>query len=368
MAFQHNVYDGFEIFSKPRLYALYTSGTPNSNYPGTFGKTIEPIVFETQDPLYGGRGDKLIIDGEPWTLLRVDHATMNVTHGDAYLDPMARNTDIWMYVVTVSDGTAERYFGIPLDNSQNPLKDLAGNTLTGTHFYIWVYYDAGYIDLRQGARDDDVKMGAVCFASGSMIETASGPRPVQSLRVGDLVVTRDNGVQPVRWIGGRLLRTTDLEAAPNLLPVRIAAGALGPGCPAQDLTVSPQHRVLLRSPIAARMAGSAEVLVAAVQLVGMPGITRCSATGGVSYWHLMFDRHEIVFANGAESESLYLGKMALQALSPSARAELRAIFPDLMREAEGDPRPLARPVMRGAALKKMLERQVRHSKPLVAAG
>lgn len=368
MAFQHNVYDGFEIFARPRSGMAYTSGPTDSRFVATFGKTIEPLIFKTQYQQSGIRGDKVVIEGETWTLHRSEMAYVNVMHGNPYVDPYAPYTDMSLYMVTVTNGTTQRYFGIQADFNHKSLTDAAGNVLTGTHLEIMTLFDAGHLDFAQVSRDDDFKMGAVCFASGSMIETASGPRPVQSLRVGDLVMTRDHGMQPLRWIGGRLLRTADLEAAPNLLPVRILAGALGAGCPAQDLTVSPQHRMLLRSPIAARMAGSDEVLVPAVQLVGMPGITRCTAKGGVGYWHLMFDRHEIVFANGAESESLYLGKMAVKALSPSARAELRAIFPDLMREAEGDPRPLARPIMRGAPLKKMLERQTRHGKPLVAAG
>ena len=376
MAFQTVAYDMFALYGKPYRDAYFTSETPSVRYPLGLGPVIEPILFETRNKGLIVKGDTAIIDGTSWTITGMSEGTAGCTSGDSYINPYAPYARLDFGFMTLSDGTAERYLGVPYDYNMSALVDAEGNVAPLTHFWLENLIDIGHVYSSQVATDNDFRTGAtggtvggaVCFAAGSMIETARGPRPVQSLRPGDLVMTRDNGLQPLRWIGGRLLGAAELAAAPNLLPVRIAAGALGPGCPAQDLTVSPQHRVLLRSPIAARMAGSAEVLVAAVQLVGMPGITRCGAKGGVGYWHLMFDRHEIVFANGAESESLYLGRMALQALSPSARAELRALFPDLMRGAEGDPRPLARPVMRGAPVRKLLERQLRHGKPLVAAG
>lgn len=113
------------------------------------------------------------------------------------------------------------------------------------------------------------------------------------------------------------------------------------------------------------MTGQAEVLVAAVHLVGLPGVERIAAPGGVGYWHLMFDAHEIVFANGAEAESLYLGPMARQALPHEALAEIAAIFPGLLDEGAATPPP-ARPMLRGAQSRRLVERQVKNRKPLVA--
>ncbi|MEZ5722502.1 MAG: Hint domain-containing protein [Paracoccaceae bacterium] len=109
--------------------------------------------------------------------------------------------------------------------------------------------------------------GIVCFARGTHILTPAGERPVERLRVGDEVVTADNGVQTIRWIGSRRV-----ARSPALQPIRIAAGALGSGLPRRTLYVSPQHRLLLRSRVVARMTGSWEVLVAAKKLTGMPGI------------------------------------------------------------------------------------------------
>ncbi|HHY01552.1 MAG TPA: Hint domain-containing protein [Paracoccus sp.] len=213
----------------------------------------------------------------------------------------------------------------------------------------------------------DVKTDVVCFTTGTLIDTDRGPRPVHLLRVGDMIRTRDHGMQPLRWLGGRQLSQSELAGQSRLHPIRVAAGALGPGMPARDLMVSPQHRLLVRSTIAERMTGAPEVLIAAVHLLGHPGIERVE-TDSVGYWHLMFYRHEIVFAEGAEAESLHLGPMALSGLSDDALAELRALFPDLVQAGiAGEPAPTCRPIMRGKPVKKLIERQLRNFKPLVAA-
>ncbi|WP_353143118.1 Hint domain-containing protein, partial [Paracoccus sp. (in: a-proteobacteria)] len=89
----------------------------------------------------------------------------------------------------------------------------------------------------------------MCFIAGTLILTADGEVPIEQIGVGDLVQTRDNGLQPVRWIGSQKLGAAELAAMPKLQPIRVKAGALGPDAPRQDLLVSPQHRVLVRSKI-----------------------------------------------------------------------------------------------------------------------
>lgn len=97
----------------------------------------------------------------------------------------------------------------------------------------------------------------------------------------------DNGYQPVRWIGARQLTAAELADGPHLRPIRIRAGALGAGYPETDLTVSPQHRILLRSKVAQRMFGTSEVLVAAKQLLAVTGVDICNDAQGVEYWHFL---------------------------------------------------------------------------------
>lgn len=174
-----------------------------------------------------------------------------------------------------------------------------------------------------------------CFTSGTEILTDCGPVKVEDLQPGDRVLTMDSGFQPLRWITSRRVGPEVLAAHPEFAPVRIAADALGAGLPATDLTVSPQHRVLIRSRLTERMFADREMLVAAKHLVGCPGITRVAGTAPVTYWHLLLDRHEVVFSNGAPTETLFTGAEALRSIAPEARAEMLALFPDCVAQAAG---------------------------------
>ena len=167
-----------------------------------------------------------------------------------------------------------------------------------------------------------------CFTTGSMVLTAQGKVAVENLEVGDLVLTRDNGFQPIRWIGRRDLSAAELAAAPQFNPVRIAQGALGRDLPERDMQVSPQHRMLINTPRAELLFGEPEVLAAALHLIGMPGITR-GAPGRISYFHILFDEHQLVCADGAWSESFQPGQHSLAGLEARQRQEIYALFPEL---------------------------------------
>lgn len=202
-----------------------------------------------------------------------------------------------------------------------------------------------------------------CFTSGTLIRTATGERPVEDIRVGDLVMTRDNGFQAVRWTGARPVTAPEIAANPALAPVRIAAGALGPGLPAQDLLVSQQHRVLVRSAIATRMFGAQELLVAAKHLTEVEGIDILTDAPGVTYVHLMFEAHEILVSNGAETESLYPGPQALLALGDAAH-EIFTLFPQLREAVETFPG--ARPFVVGKKARQLAARHAANQKPLAS--
>lgn len=204
----------------------------------------------------------------------------------------------------------------------------------------------------------------ICFTRGTQIETDRGAIPVELLAQGDLIATRDHGLQPLRWIGSRRIDAARLARSPHLRPIRIRAGALGRGMPAQDLLVSPQHRILVKSGVAARMFGTDEVLVAAKQLLQMPGIDIAEPGQEVEYFHLLLDRHEIVTANGAESETLFTGPEAIKAISKDAAHEIFEIFPEL-RDRDYDAIP-ARPLAPGRMGRKLAVRHAQNHKPLVS--
>ncbi|WP_022706546.1 Hint domain-containing protein [Paracoccus zeaxanthinifaciens] len=197
-----------------------------------------------------------------------------------------------------------------------------------------------------------------CLTRGTMLRTPAGEVAVETLRPGDLVETLDDGPQPLRLMLSRRIGPVELARHDDLRPVRIAADAMAPGQPAADLHVSPQHRMLVRSRVAARMFGGPEVLVAARKLTELPGIDSDERATEVEYFHLVFDDHQVVFANGAPTESFYPGPMGLAALSPEARAEFEAVFPDF-----GGMRP-ARPIPPGGRQRGLVRRHARNGRPL----
>lgn len=202
-----------------------------------------------------------------------------------------------------------------------------------------------------------------CFTPGALIDTPHGPRPIETLAPGDLVNTRDAGPQKLRMIPTRHLSPETLAARPNLRPIRIAADSLAPGLPAQDLLVSPQHRILANSAIVQRMFNCTEVLIAATALTRLPGIMIDNSTRAITYMHLIFDKHEIVTANGLPSESFYCGPYAVKAMPPDARRELYALFPELMEDAPlPDP---ARPIASGPIRRNLLRRHLKNDRALL---
>jgi len=178
--------------------------------------------------------------------------------------------------------------------------------------------------------DGDVFTMPVCLTEGTEILTSDGPRLIETLRPGQLVETADNGAQPLRWIGRNRFTRAHFDSDPTHRPIRIEAGALAPGIPAATLVVSPQHRVLISSEVAEQFFESREVLIPAKKLLGLPKVSVDTDCEEVTYMHLAFDAHEVIYAEGAPVESLLAGPMALQALPKDQVQELNAIFPGLL--------------------------------------
>jgi hypothetical protein len=160
----------------------------------------------------------------------------------------------------------------------------------------------------------------LCFGPGTRIDTPLGPVPVEQLCAGMMVRTLDHGAQPLR-----LLASSRTRAEGSMAPVVIAKGALGNR---RELILSPQHRVLLQGTAAELLFGEPELLVPAVALVGTPGVTRREG-GTIDYYHLVFDRHEIVFAEGVAAESLLVGEGSLARMPAALRREVLALFPGI---------------------------------------
>jgi len=191
-----------------------------------------------------------------------------------------------------------------------------------------------------------------CFTLGTLIATEGGTRPVEALRPGDRVLTRDDGAQPIRWLGVRALEPAELAQSRDLVPVTIRAGALGNDLPGRDLTVSPNHRVLIAGGRSALYYHEREVLVAAKHLVDGRGV-RWATPLGATYLHFMFDRHQAVLSNGAWTESFQPDDRSLKGIGKAQRAEILALFPDLAKVAGRDAYVAARPVLSGAEIRRL---------------
>ena len=218
----------------------------------------------------------------------------------------------------------------------------------------------------QAAQASDDQSFVPCFTAGTGIRTARGEIPVEQLRPDDWVETLDNGLRPVVWIGRNRLGPAQLAAAPHLNPVYIAAGALGDGYPVRDLILSPQHRILLRSAVAQRMFGEKEVMVPCLRACGLPGIQQFSPRLGVHYYHFLCEDHQLVWAQGAPSESLYLGPQSLRGLGEAARRELSELLPGALSAARARRvRPARFLPAKGKQIARLMQRHGWNDRPLL---
>lgn len=176
-----------------------------------------------------------------------------------------------------------------------------------------------------------------CFVAGTMIQTADGLRAVETLTPGDMVMTRDDGLQPVRWIGQRTVAATG-----KLAPIRIEANVLGTH---GALMLSPLHRVLIKDAVAELLFGEDEVLVAARDLVNDRTI-RPVEGGEVTYVHVMFDQHQVIYSEGLATESFLPGPQTTKSFEAEIVEEISTIFPELNVQTGEGYGPAARPLLK----------------------
>ncbi len=201
---------------------------------------------------------------------------------------------------------------------------------------LWVVRTA--VDRTHSGAGAATAGGVICFTPGTRIETPQGPRLIESLMPGDSILTRDNGAQAILWSGHRRMTGARLYAMPHLRPIRFRAGALGIDRPDSDLIVSPQHRMLIRGRAAQALFNTDEVLVKAEDLVNDVNIAVDHALREVTYIHILLEQHNIVWANGMETESFHPSNTALDTIELVQRNRLMAVLPEAERNpaAYGD--------------------------------
>jgi len=146
------------------------------------------------------------------------------------------------------------------------------------------------------------------------------------------VQTKDNGAEMIQWVGSRRMSGARLFAMPRLRPIRIRAGALGIERPDEELLVSPGHRMLVRGEVAKALFNTPEVLVSARHLINHGTITVDMAVREVTYIHLMMSQHQILWANGVETESFHPASADLSTLAQADRTRLLEFNPSLEHE------------------------------------
>lgn len=290
-----------------------------------------------EDSLVAGGGDDSLEGGDGMDSLVAGTGTDTLSGGN--------NSDLFTF-----DGAGDHIIvgGEDADGTDIDVIDLSGIdarvTQTGAESGTIEFLDSSGAVINTATYSEIEQV--ICFTPQTLIMTPKGPKPAGSLRVGDSVVTRDNGAQPLHWIGHKELELPRLIANPDLAPVTIRAGALGQGLPERDLTISPNHRVLLLGEMNRILFDTPEVLVAAKHLVGRPGITQ-SVPNSVQYVHLLCEDHEVLLSNGMWSESFQPAEHALRGVESEQRDELFAIFPELKSREGIDAYQAARLSLRG---------------------
>ncbi|MCB2130784.1 MAG: Hint domain-containing protein [Rhodobacteraceae bacterium] len=162
--------------------------------------------------------------------------------------------------------------------------------------------------------------GLTCFAEGTLIDTESGPVAVEHLTLDSLVRTEDGGSALPLWIG-----SFELGSRKEGIAIRIEKGALGPNLPYRDLVVTRQHRMVIGTPGAQRPAGASEVLVPAAKMLKIPGVDIAKVAPTTRFYHILFERHEVIRANGAKTESFYPGREALRMVGTETARHIQTL-------------------------------------------
>ncbi len=165
----------------------------------------------------------------------------------------------------------------------------ASNAHETLHFSGSVFAATDFLVHSDGGAGTDV---VACFCAGTRITTPSGEIAVECLRIGDPVTTRSGIAKPVKWIGRRRYSAAQLTAATQLCPVLIRKDALAAGMPRRDLLVSPMHSMFID-----------EVLIPAAALVNGVSVLRRDARAPVEYTHIELAEHDVIFAEGAATET-----------------------------------------------------------------
>lgn len=298
--------------------------SPAGGRTGTHGINVSDVHFDSivlagdDDIIVGGTGADLLVGGD-------GDDTITVAQGDTAEGGDGDDTFLVSDLneagsdsITITGGEGGETAGDTLDfqGLVNP------GDVTITNADDSAGGLSGFATLADGTvvNFSEIETLLICFTAGTRILTPHGQRPIETLRPGDLVLTADHGAQPIRWIGQR-----SVPATGKLAPIWMRKGLFNN---TRDLLVSPQHRMLVQGYRAQLITGQSEVFATAKHMVDGRDVKRMEGDE-VTYVHLLFDRHQVIFAEGAATESFHPGHVGLDAIMAPAREELFRIFPEL---------------------------------------
>ncbi|EBA04649.1 hypothetical protein RB2150_11206 [Rhodobacteraceae bacterium HTCC2150] len=302
--------------------------------------SVQTELIAVDDAITGGFDTKVTLD-----IVSNDEAAASAELHITHINGQAVNPGD---TVTLNSGEVVTL------NDDGTISIQAGSTETTSTFTYQVADDLGNTDLGNVTHTT-----VACFVAGSLITTPLGPIPIENLNVGDRVVTLDGGIQKICWIGSSRPIAKGRDA-----PIHFSANAIGNH---HAVTFSQNHRVLIRDALAELLFGTTEVLVKAKDLVNDHSIRRIESDEPTHYVHMMFDQHEIVFANGMPSESYHPGPQTLPGFDAETQAEILRLMPNAADEIDYGYGPAARAVLKKhecAVLRQYIElRQTSHTAP-----
>ena len=349
------IYD-FSLFTMPAaLSQANIDGDTHANDPAH-------VDYNSGAPTWVG--ETYTYDGGPSTLLAIDDDDGNFQ--DAYVEtgtPQLLSQDTVINGTTYLAGsTVENEFGL-VDGAGNEVWVVridgvnvgfayASGTAPdpGDSFTPVNGRDGDATDSGDGVASEEPYANIVCFTAGALIATPFGLRNIDSLKSGDLVSTVDDGPAPVRWVSRRTVHFSSVND--NALPIEIKAGALGPGVPARDMVVSPQHRFAMWD-MSNRQQGL--MLVPAKALLALPRVRVQEGRQRVTYIHIALDRHQLLRAEGALTESCYVGPALINGANRADLLRMRAIFPTVDLGRSTGYGPHARPLLRVRDARRRIE-------------
>jgi len=315
---------GFGTFDETDLFGVHGSPSDKLVHHRIDIETNSPSTRIYRDD-YGTTGDLSYDLGSGSITQKLDSLVLfrgSVTYTDGTTSASNLTLPVIQTVngdVFLLAGDTSTHLGIKAVESVDLTSTQSGWDNTFYHYLNQIFYD-------------DTEF--VCFATGTLIATPNGEVPVENLRPDDLIFTLDHGTRPLIWRGSRTLSFP--RSGDNQKPIEFKAGCLGPDLPNRTLVVSPQHNILCTTAGASLPDRAAQRLTTAKSLTSLKGVREMTGKREVTYHTLLFDRHEVIFANGLPVESLYPGPQALSVLGPIQKLEISAQLPKIYDNLESE--------------------------------